>query len=106
MTATHSVETTARVTLVLARDGIGILVPDTDDTGSYRMRDTVTGAERTVPADPQSSVLHTTTVGVLHSGCGCTPKDAAAFGSATVALVYARNALTSWRYCPLTPGRE
>ncbi|WP_432101039.1 hypothetical protein [Streptomyces sp. WAC 04229] len=98
------VETTASVTLVCIPTTIAVLRwigPVHEQPTRYYVHDTG-GAPYEIRADATVS-LRTTTVGVLHDRCGCTPEDAARFEEKTVALDHASETLTACHPCPTNP---
>ncbi|MEV5930944.1 hypothetical protein ACPCSG_23640 [Streptomyces cellulosae] len=100
------VETTASVTLVCAPQAIAVLRwigPVHEQPTRYYVHDTDGGDPYEIRAD-DSVTLRTTTVGVLHNRCGCTPEGAARFEEDTAALAHAREALTVCHPCPKNPA--
>ena len=100
------VEATASVTLVCAPQAIAVLRwigPVHEQPTRYYVHDIDGGDQYEIRADG-SVTLRTTTVGVLHNRCGCTPEGAVRFEEDTAALAHAREALTVCHPCPKNPA--
>lgn len=104
----YQVETTNSITLVYTATTIAVLrwigpvhetptrfyVSDTNDGEPYEIRsdDTVT--------------LRTTSTGIVHSRCGCSPIDAARFENEDDAMNFAGETLTGCWPCPKSPSEQ
>ncbi|MFJ5037961.1 hypothetical protein [Streptomyces parvulus] len=100
------VEVTGSVTLVYAPQAIGVLRwigPVHEQPTRYYVHDIDGGAPYEIRAEG-TVTLRTTTTGVLHNRCGCTPEDAARFEDETAALAHAQEALTVCHPCPKNPA--
>ncbi|MEV6738681.1 hypothetical protein AB0N14_17800 [Streptomyces sp. NPDC051104] len=105
----YTVEGVSSVTLVIAPGAIAVLdrieAADGDGPASYHVHDTEGGEPYVIRAD-DGVTLRTTTIGVLHHGCGHDPENAARFENEAGALIYAKHGMAAVWPCTVIDAAQ